>query len=70
MLELFTTREIVAMFYIISCFLVFIFLVTKKKDLRIAAFNVIKIACSSQISIFFILLLLYAILIIIRVGRN
>lgn len=69
MLELFTTREIVAMFYIISCFLVFIFLVTKKKDLRIAAFNVIKIACSSQISIFFILLLLYAILIIYGISH-
>ena len=69
MLELFTTREIVALFYIILCFLVFTFLVTKKKDLRIAVFNVIKVACSPQISIFFILLLLYAIFIIYGISR-
>lgn len=69
MLELFTTREIVALFYIILCFLVFTFLVTKKKDLRIAVFNVIKVACSTQILIFFILLLLYAILIIYGISH-
>lgn len=60
MLDLFTTREIAATIYIIP----FILIVVLNKKIRNSAYKVIKVACSHQLIIPFIILLLYATIIV------
>lgn len=69
MFELFTTREIVTLIYIIFFFGVVTFLIATEKNIRNAFFDFVKTACSPQILIFFILLVLYAFFIILVISH-